>query len=160
MELDDKREIQPCFRKWASNLTGPVKAQLTVFRPACLALYNLISLSHTEYIIMPLVGENQLAERRLLSGWGVLIFVAAFAITLSLASRVFEYQIFSSPTAHSGAIHAKVQRRDNDSATWEPPAATFTILWSSESSAAVEISDPLYERPHYESLHNRPPPAV
>ena len=41
---------------------------------------------------MPLVGENQLAERRLLSRRGVLILVAAFAITLSLIP-------FSSPIA-------------------------------------------------------------
>jgi hypothetical protein len=119
----------------------------------------LISLSHTEYITMPLVGEDQLAERRLLSWPGVLILVAAFAITLSLANRVFEGQIFNAPTAHSGVGHAKVQHRDNDSVNWVPPTATFTIFWSSESSAVVEISDPLYERPHYESLHNRPPPV-
>jgi hypothetical protein len=108
---------------------------------------------------MPLVGENQLAERRLLSWRGVLILVAAFAITLSLANRVFEGQIFNTPTVFSGLAHAKIQHRDNDSANWVPPTAAFTILWTSESSAAVEISDPLYERPHYESLHNRPPPA-
>jgi hypothetical protein len=119
----------------------------------------VISLSHTEYITMPLVGENQLAERPLLSWRGVLILVAAFAITLSLANRVFEGQIFNTPTAHSGLAHAKIQHRDTDAAQWVPPVATFTILWSSESSSAVEISDPLYSRPHYESLYNRPPPV-
>jgi hypothetical protein len=119
----------------------------------------VISLSHTDYITMPLVGENQLAERPLLSWRGVLILVAAFAITLSLANRVFEGQIFNTPTAHSGLAHAKIQHRDTDAAQWVPPVATFTILWSSESSSAVEISDPLYSRPHYESLYNRPPPV-
>jgi hypothetical protein len=108
---------------------------------------------------MPLVAENHLAERRFLSWRGVLILVAAFAITLSLASRLFEDQIFNTPTAHSGVVSAKVQHRDNDAANWGPPTATFAILWSSESAANVEISDPLYERPHCESLHNRPPPA-
>jgi hypothetical protein len=123
------------------------------------ALYNLISLSHTEYINMPLVGENQLAERRLLSWRGVLILVAAFAITLSLANRFFEGPIFQATTAHSGLAHAKVQHRDSDSAHWAPPTATFTIRWGSESSAVAETLDPLYERPHCESLHNRPPPV-
>ena len=108
---------------------------------------------------MPLVGENQLAEKRLFSWRGIVILFAAFAITLSLANRVFEGRSFDAPTAYSGVGHAKVQHRDSDSAHWVPPTATFTILWSSESSAAVEISDPLYEHPHYESLYNRPPPV-
>jgi hypothetical protein len=139
----------------SSNLRGRGEGTF----PVALALYNFISLSHTEQINMPLVGENQLAERRLLTWRGILILVTAFAITLSLAGRFFEAPIFHTPTAHSGVAHAKVQHRDSDSAQLGAPTATFTIRWGSESSAGAEILDPLYERVHCESLHNRPPPV-
>jgi len=109
---------------------------------------------------MSLVGYNPLAGRRVLSWRGSVILVAAFAITLSLANRVFEGQVFDSPTAHSAAGHAKIQHRDSDAAHWAPPVARFTLLWSSRSSITVETVDPLYAQASYPSLYNRPPPTA
>lgn len=124
---------------------------------ACLTRYNLNSLSHVKSITMPLVGDNPLAEQRLLSLRGGVTLIAIIAITLSLASRVFHPQFFSSSAFHSAA-HQLVQHRDTDAAEWIPPVCSLTLLWSAEPSPAVEPVQFFYSHPQFQSLYNRPPP--
>lgn len=122
------------------------------------ARYNLLSLSHTKSIAMPLVGYNPLAERRVLSLRGAVSLLAIAAITLSLASRVFHREFFIDHALHA-ATHQLVQHRDTDAAEWIPPVRSLTLLWSAEQSPTAEPVQFFYSHPQFQSLYNRPPPV-
>lgn len=126
--------------------------------PVCLVRYNLLSLSHTKSIAMPLVGYNPLAERRVLSLRGAVSLLAIAAITLSLASRVFHREFFIDHALHA-ATHQLVQHRDTDAAEWIPPVCSLNLLWSAEQSPTAEPVQFFYSHPQFQSLYNRPPPV-
>jgi|SRR5579863_181059 len=108
---------------------------------------------------MPLVGYEQLAERRLLSRRGVVVLFAAVALTVSLASRIPHLASFDkAPAAHSSSSAAKIQHRDRDASRWTAPAATFTLLWTSEFSVPLDMNQRPPVRLLDHSLRNRPPP--
>jgi len=107
---------------------------------------------------MPLVGDNPLAERRVLSLRGAASFIAILAITLSLAGRVFHREFFTARTLHVAA-HQLVQHRDADAAEWIPPVCSLTLLWSAEHSPAAEPTQSFYHPEQFQSLYNRPPPV-
>jgi hypothetical protein len=123
-------------------------------------LYNLISLPQTGYITMPLVGYQQLAKRRLLSGRGAVVLLAIMALTVSLANRVpHAVSVHQATAAHSSPFTAKIQHRDQDASRWVAPVATFTLLWASEPAISLGANEEFPVRLQGNSLRNRPPPV-
>ena len=108
---------------------------------------------------MSLVGHEQTAEQRLLSRRGLVILVAISALAVSLASRVSTVTCVKASTVQSSACTAKIQHLDKDAAQWVAPTATFTLLWATEPSVAVDRNESIPVRPPDDSLHNRPPPV-
>ena len=109
---------------------------------------------------MPLVGYEGPAQQRLLSRRGLIISLAILALTVSLASRVSTASFIKASTAQCGSSAAKIQHLDKDAAQWVAPTATFTLLWASEPSVAVDGNENVPIRQPDDSLHNRPPPLA
>jgi hypothetical protein len=122
-------------------------------------LYNLNSLTQSHCIELPLVGAEQVAERRLFSRRGLVALCAVVALTVSLAGRVFHSVIYSTASIHSAQGYEKVQHRDTDASQWVPPTATCALLWITEPSTNFEPIGQKHFRLHYDSLYNRPPPV-
>lgn len=101
-----------------------------------------------------------MTKRRLFSRPGLLVLLAVLGLTVSLATRVFGGEVYSSTSIHSGSTCAKIQHRDSDASRWVPPVATYALLWGSEPSAVFQPADQIQFHPHYDSLYNRPPPTV
>lgn len=109
---------------------------------------------------MPLVGYEQLAERRAFSWRGAMVLLAIVALTVSLATRVPHAVSFDkAPAAHSSSSAEKVQHRDQDASRWVAPVATFTLLWTSEPTVSLDTDEKIPVRLQDNSLHNRPPPV-
>jgi hypothetical protein len=121
-------------------------------------MYNLNSLTQSRCILVPLVGAEQLPERRLLSRRSVVALIVVLGLTVSLAGRVFSGDTYSTTAIHSGVSSAKVQHRDADAVRWAPPAPLYSLLWTAERSLNAEPVEQAYFHPHYDSLYNRPPP--
>jgi hypothetical protein len=109
---------------------------------------------------MPLVGDGQLAERRLLSQRGVVVFLAIMALTVSLADRVpHAVSVNKASAAHASSPAGKIQHRDQDESRWAALPPAFTLLWASETSVPL-VEDKKVAVPQQDnSLHNRPPPV-
>jgi len=97
---------------------------------------------------------------RLLSGRGIAVALVIFALTASLATRVFHDTYSTTSQVQSTSSYQKVQHRDKDASEWVPPASELSILWVEEASVAPEPRNELYVRVHCESLYNRPPPIA
>jgi len=107
---------------------------------------------------VPLVGAEQVTERRLFSRRGLVAVFAILALTVSLAGRVFNGSFYPATSIHYAQGYEKVQHRDIDSFQWVPPTATCALLWITESSANFEPIGQKHFQLHYDSLYNRPPP--
>jgi hypothetical protein len=108
---------------------------------------------------MPLVEYEHMAERRLLSRRGLVIFIAIVALTCSVARRVADVSLlFKAPTAVLSSSTAKIQHLDQDAAQWVAPEATFTLLRATQSSVIRDADESVPIRLQDNSLHNRPPP--
>ena len=101
-----------------------------------------------------------MAERRLLSRRGLVVALVALALSTSLATRVFHAHIYPTTAVHSTSVAQKIQHRDKDAVEWTPPTAQLVILWVAEPTVSSETDDNVYVNLHYDSLYNRPPPAV
>jgi hypothetical protein len=121
-------------------------------------LYNPILLLQTDSITMPLAGYEEPAPQRLLSRRGLVVLLAISALTISLASRVSTATFVKAYAVQSSSTTAKIQHLDKDAAHWVAPTATFTLLWATEPSVAVDGNESVPVRPPDDSLHNRPPP--
>jgi hypothetical protein len=118
----------------------------------------MTSLRLIDRISVPLVGAEEVAERRILSRRGMVIALVAFALTASLAERVFYGHLCEKAAVHSSSLSKKVQHRDKDASQCIPPVAQFSLLWTAEPSAPSEATEQFHVRLHYDSLYNRPPP--
>jgi hypothetical protein len=116
-------------------------------------------LTQSHCIVVPLVGAEQVAERRLFSLRGMVALLAVLGLTITLAGRVFHDGVYRTSSAHSTSAYEKVQHRDADASRWAPPQATYTLWWTSERSSGIEPTEQVYFHPHYDSLYNRPPPV-
>lgn len=109
---------------------------------------------------MPLVGTEQMADRRLCSRRGLVIALAIVGLTLSLASRVAHVSFDLNPTVHSDSSYNKVQHRDKDSFQWVSPVASVCLLWVSEYKPSSAPNERIPFRLQYDNLYNRPPPTA
>jgi hypothetical protein len=98
------------------------------------------------------------SERRILSRRGLVIACVVFALTASLADRVFYDKLYEKAAVQSSSLRTKVQHRDQDASQCAPPVAQFSLLWTAEPSAPSEATEQFHVRLHYDSLYNRPPP--
>jgi hypothetical protein len=121
-------------------------------------MYNLHSFIHTDVLEVPLVGAEQVAEKRFFSLRGFVVCLAILTLTISLASRGICGGFYSKTTAHSASASAKVQHRDKDASEFVPPAPTLSLLCVTEPSKAPAQTEAIYVQLHYNSLYNRPPP--
>jgi hypothetical protein len=101
-------------------------------------LYNLTSLSKSDYILVPLVGAEKVPERSVFSRRGLVISLAILALTVSLASRVSHAVVYRTTSAHSASVDAKIQHRDKDASEWTPPDVILSLLWVAEATPAPE----------------------
>jgi hypothetical protein len=108
---------------------------------------------------MPLVGYEQLAEKRHPNWRKMTVSFAAFALILSLASRVSTATFSKTPIAHSASSTAKIQHLDKDSLQWAGPTTTFSVLWATESAIILQTTKKIPQQLQDDSLHNRPPPV-
>lgn len=106
------------------------------------------------------MGVERVPKVRLLSGRGIAVALVVFALTASLAARVFHDSYNTTSQVQSSSSYQKVQHRDKDASEWVPPTSELSILWVEEASLVPETRDELHLRVHYESLYNRPPPIV
>lgn len=97
-------------------------------------------------------------DRRLSSLRGFVALIAVLGLTITLAGRLFQNSFYPATSVYSGSALQKVQHRDADASRWVPPAATYTLLWTSEGSPNIEPIEQIRFHPHYDSLYNRPPP--
>lgn len=100
-----------------------------------------------------------MTERRFFSLRGFVALLAILGLTITLAGRVFNSDIYRATSAHSASACEKVQHRDADASRWAPPEATYALLWTTERSPASDPIEQVYFHPHYDSLYNRPPPT-
>jgi hypothetical protein len=121
-------------------------------------LYNFDSLRQSEFVIIPLIGNEQMAERLIFSRRGLVMLLASFALTVSLASRCSTPTFSKAPVALSNDSKAKIQRLDKDAEQWVAPAATFTLLRATEPTVILDGDEKIPTRLPDDSLHNRPPP--
>jgi hypothetical protein len=123
-------------------------------------VYNLPSLIQTDLVQVPLVGAEQVAEKRVLSLRGLVICITILALTVSLATRTVHGSIYTSPTVHSASDKAKVQHRDKDASEWVTPVLTFAPISVTEPSVVQTSTEGVFFDLHYDSLYNRPPPIT
>ena len=109
---------------------------------------------------MPLLGAEQVPKVRLLSGRGIAVALVVFALSASLATRVFHNAFSTTSQVQSSSSYQKIQHRDKDAAEWVPPAAELSILWVKETFVVPDLGEEPHVRVHYESLYNRPPPVA
>lgn len=95
-----------------------------------------------------------------LSRRGFVVALVVFALTVSLATRVFHGSVHTKVEVSSSDDYQKVLHRDKDAVEWSPSAAELCLLWVTERSISVAQSDPVFDRPYYDSLYNRPPPVA
>lgn len=96
----------------------------------------------------------------LFSSRGIAVALVVFALTASLATRVFHADYSATRQLQSSSSYQKIQHRDKDASEWAPPVAELSILWVEEASVTPDFLEELYARVHYESLYNRPPPTA
>lgn len=101
-----------------------------------------------------------MSKARLLSGHGIAIALVAFALTASLATRVFHGSHSAVHQVQSSSSYQKIQHRDKDASEWVPPTAELCLLWVEQASVAPHHDDEPQVDVHYESLYNRPPPVA
>lgn len=108
---------------------------------------------------MPLLGDSQVAERRLVSWRGLTILLACAALIVSLASRTIHLSAVTDPTVQSDSPQAKIQHLNKDAAQWTAPVASFLLFWLAIVSLDVRAENkaPLTHDPD-NCLYNRPPP--
>ena len=99
-------------------------------------------------------------ETRPFSCRGLAVALVVFALTASLATRVFHGSTGSKAEVSSTSDYQKVQHRDKDAIEWAPPTAELCVFWVSEPSAVPENSETVHVRLHHDSLYNRPPPLA
>jgi hypothetical protein len=93
--------------------------------------------------------------------WLVLVIVLAiFGLTVSLATRTFRLTLPHGVTAHSADSHATRQHMNRDAAPWAHPAPVLSTLqvpvfYPRVAPAGPPIPSVLFD----ESLSNRPPPS-
>ncbi len=104
--------------------------------------------------------SEQVADRRLKSRRGFVIAFAIVALTVSLAARGVHVTLDLKPTVHSDSSYNKVQHRDKDASEGAAPVCTFSLFLLAESLVPSAPSPEPQQRLHFESLYNRPPPAV
>lgn len=124
------------------------------------ALYNLTSFRITTFASVPLLGAERVPKVRLLSGRGIAVALVVFALTASLATRVFHNSYSTTSQVQSSSSYQKIQHRDKDASEWVPPAAELSILWVEEALVVPDSGEEPHVRVHYESLYNRPPPIA
>lgn len=121
-------------------------------------MYNSYSLTKTDLVQVPLVGAEQVAEKRFFSQRGFVVSLTILAITLSLASRTVHEGFYGKPTAHSASAISKIQHRDKDACEWVTPVAAFSLLSVAEPSIARASTEGIFVELQYNALYNRPPP--
>ena len=115
-------------------------------------------MTRTHLIAMPLVGAEQVAEKRFLSFRGLVVFASVVVLIVSLAGRTPHVVVCKNATVQSSSAAAQIQHRDKDGAEWVAPAATFSLLSLIEPSVVHASTEEFLVYPHYDSLYNRPPP--
>ena len=98
-------------------------------------------------------------EVRPFSRRGLAAALVIFALTASLATRVFHGSIGSKAEV-SSTLYQKVQQRDKDAIEWAPPTAELCLLWVTEPSVVSDNNETVLVRLQYDSLYNRPPPIA
>lgn len=88
----------------------------------------------------------------------MVVALVAFALTVSLASRVFHATTYDTATLHSSSAIEKIQHRDMDGVEWGPATAQLIVLWVTEAAVIPENGEHVHVRLHDTSLYNRPPP--
>src|SRR5690349_3543254 len=124
------------------------------------ALYNLTSFRITTCVSVPLLGAERVRKVCLFRSRAIAVAFVVFALTASLATRVFQGSYSATPQAQSSSSCQKIQHRDKDASEWVPPVSELSFLWVEEVSATPEFQEDLHVRIHYESLYNRPPPIA
>lgn len=108
---------------------------------------------------MPLLGDSQVAERRLFSWRGLTILLACTALVVSLASRTIHLSAVTDPTVQSDSPKAKIQHLNKDAVQWSAPVASFLlfrlVVLALEIRPGKNFPLPL-QLDH--CLYNRPPP--
>lgn len=97
---------------------------------------------------------------RLLSGRGIAVALVVFALTASLAARVFQGGYSDTSQVQSSSSSQKIQHRDKDASEWVPSVAALSILWVEQASVVPDSGEEPHVHLHYESLYNRPPPTA
>ena len=106
------------------------------------------------------MGAERVLEVRPFSRRGLAVALVIFALTTSLATRVFHGSIGNKAEASSSSVYQKVQHRDKDAIEWAVTVAEVCVLWVTEPSVVPENNETVHARPHYDSLYNRPPPSA
>jgi hypothetical protein len=88
----------------------------------------------------------------------MVIACVVFALTASLAERVFYDKLYEKSAAQSSSFRTKVQHRDQDASQCIPPIAQFSLLLTAEPSAPSVATEQFHVRLDYDILYNRPPP--
>lgn len=88
----------------------------------------------------------------------MVVALVAFALTISLASRVFHATEYHTASLHPSSAIEKIQHRDVDGVEWSPSAAQLAVLWVTEAAVIPESREQVHVRLHDTSLYNRPPP--
>ena len=108
---------------------------------------------------MPLLGDSQVAERRVFSWRKLVICLACLALVVSLASRTIHISALDNPTAQSDSPKAKIQHLNKDAAQWTAPVASFLLFWLAVTSIqAASDENPPIPLDLDTCLYNRPPP--
>jgi hypothetical protein len=91
---------------------------------------------------------------------GLVVYVAAAALAITLANRVFNGSIPRNTTAQCHSAKAKIQHRDLDAFRWAAPVASILPLPLPAPTHPLLCEDkPLPPAPLKGGLYDRPPPV-
>lgn len=106
------------------------------------------------------MGAERVQSGHLSSRRGFVVALLVFGLTVSLATRGFHGSVHTKVEVRSSDDYQKVLHRDKDALEWSPSAPEVCLLWVTELSISIAQSTPVFDRPHYDSLYNRPPPIA
>ena len=105
-------------------------------------------------------GSHESGKPRCPRWQALVIFLAIFALAVSLATRTFQATTSHGARVVSNSAQASRQRLDRDAAKWIPPVRVLTILQAPIFYPSVAPSGPTLPNVLFdENLSIRPPPS-